>query len=245
MLPMDFFEKLDGEKGDGECTVEEDPIYIVVDSDEIEIVCQDPENPGTTEEGISYVDCDWDDDGTNDAEIIKGGDRSWLDLTGGGGGAAELIDWIENGLDQPIKIHQWFPGQSGVAVSVYKAIHDYQLHQDVVIPVFNLYCNGDPSEPDSICEYHEGLDEVIGGGVSGMTYYHIISFALFRVECVDAGGGTVGKEGCPARNLLEASIDLGPQVKTIEGCFIEGFDPSLGGGAGPVDAGAVIVFLKD
>ena len=154
-----------------------------------------------------------------------------------------MKDWIENGLADPIKIHTWFQGQSGVG-SPYKEIHEYQLHNDVIIPIFDLFCPGDPRDPDNECEYHDELDEVIGGEISGFSYYHIITFALFRVECVDAGGGTVDKEGCPARNLLEESLDLGPQAKTVEGCFIEGFDPGLGGGSGTVDAGAVIVFLK-
>jgi hypothetical protein len=244
LLTMDSFE----DPGDGQCTPGEDPVYIVVDSEEVneEIVCLDPDEPYPPEdpEDVDYVYCDLDGNGENDVRLISGGNKSWLDLDGGGGGVAELFDWIENGLDGSINIHTWFQGQSGVADSVYKSIHEHQLHRDVIIPVFNLVCQGDPRNEENDCIYHDGDDSVIGGEIEGFAYYHVISFALFRVECVDAGGGTVGKEGCPARNLLEETLDLGPQTKTVEGCFIEGFDSNLGGGAGPIDTGAVVVYLK-
>ncbi len=233
---------------DGICTPGEDPMYIVVDSEEVEgdIVCLDPPNsepPAEAPEDIDYIDCDLNDDGVDDIDTISGGNKSWLDLTGGGGGAAELSDWIENGLDQEVKIHTWFQGQSGVATSVYKSIHNYQLNNEVIIPVFDMFCPLDPSDPENGCEYHPE-DSIIGGDIPGFTYYHIITFALFRITCVDGGGGTVGPEGCPIHNQLEETIDLGPQAKTVEGCFVDGFDPGLGGGAGTVEAGAVIVYLK-
>ena len=251
MYPMDYYEKLAGGDGDGVCTPGEDPVYIVIDSDEIsdEIVCMDPPpDPGDPSpeepEGVDYVNCDINGDGVNDLNTISGGNKSWLDLDGGGGGEAELFEWVENGLGETIEIHTWFQGQSGTGTSVYKKIHQFQLGNDVIIPVFDLFCDDDPRDDDSECEYHEDDDTVIGGDIPGFTYYHVISFALFRVECVDGAGGTVGPEGCPARNLLEEYLDLGPQVKTVEGCFIEGFDPGLGGGGGSVDVGAEVIYLK-
>ena len=70
---------------DGQCKWGEDPMYIIADSDTIgdDIVCDNPEGPI----GEGGVDCDLDDDGVNDVDLLGGGDRSWLDLNGGGGGA--------------------------------------------------------------------------------------------------------------------------------------------------------------
>ena len=68
-----------------ECNMEDnrDKMYIIADSEtiEVETLCQ---SQGGT------VDCDLDDNGEDDIVLLSGGDRSWLDLNGGGGGAAEL-----------------------------------------------------------------------------------------------------------------------------------------------------------
>ena len=53
-----------------------------------------------------------DDDGINDIQLLSGGNRSWLDLDGGGGGG--LADWIEDGFNEVIEPHTWFQGQTGV-----------------------------------------------------------------------------------------------------------------------------------
>jgi Flp pilus assembly protein TadG len=249
---MDHYEDAngDGEEGDGngQCIYGEDPMYIVVDSADIaeDLVCWDPPNipPAGSEEGVLTVDCDIDDDGIDDLKPISGGNRSWLDLDGGGGGAADLKDWIENGLEDTITIHTWFAGQSGVSVAVYNAVNDYQLGNDVVIPVFDQVCPyGVPSgSPENPCHslWHSGIDTVVESGGASTDYFHIISFAIFRVECVDAGSNPKGKDGCPAHDGLL----LDPDVKTIEGCFVEGFDAGLGGGGGPTDTGTIVVYLK-
>ncbi len=242
------------DEGDDTCIFGEDPIYIVVDSETIEedVVCKEDLKDGETEqEGVTYVTCNLDDDEEYELQPISGGNRSWLDLDGGGGGANDLKDWIKEGPGFPIDIHTWFAGQTGVATSVYDTIADYRLDDDVVIPVFDKFCPyGVPSdEPDNLCndvfdsEPHDGWpygDIVIETGGSSTDYFHIISFALFDITCVHAGS----HKGCDVRDKLVGLGELDKDVKTVEGCFLKNFDPDLGGGQGPVDTGAQVVYLK-
>ena len=83
---------------DDECTWGNDPMYIIADSDTIDddVICNPPGEP--LDDG--FVDCDLDNDGENDVELLGGGDRSWLDLNGGGGGADELKDWVEGDYER-------------------------------------------------------------------------------------------------------------------------------------------------
>jgi hypothetical protein len=226
--------------GDPNC-VPGDFMYLIVDSNDIEgeVICLQPsgEPPPDPPEGtVNYVDCDTNDDGVNDLEPLSGGNRSWLDLDGGGGGAADLMDWIENGIDDPIYPHWWFPGQTGVAVSVYNAVHDHVLNDPVVIPVFDSICpDGNPQE-NCPAQWHDGVDNIMGDGGASTDYFHVISFSIFEVTCVDAGS----HGGCYAHG----EAGLANNVKTIEGCFIDGLDPDLGAGGGIVDTGADVVYLK-
>jgi len=223
-----------------------DYIYIIVDSTDLEdeIVCHDPMEPGVPAPDplpAGYVDCDSDDDGVNDISLLSGGNRSWLDLDGGGGGASSLSDWIENGYNEVIVPHTWMAGQTGVAVSVYDTVYDSILDQQVVIPVFNSICpSGIPNSIDN-CEDQWHDEDIVVESVGASTdYFHIISFALFVPTCVDAGGHPGGGNVCVAHDAL----DLAPNVKTIEGCFVEGVDASLGSGGGEFDTGADVVYLK-
>jgi hypothetical protein len=243
LLLMDHFE----DPGDELCTFGEDPYYIVVDSDQLaeDIVCEDPTNPGGEgEEGVSYVDCDFNDDGQIDILPISAGNKSWLDLDGGGGGAADLKDWVENGLDETVAVHTWFTGETGVVGSVYDAIYDHQLGNDVIIPVFDLLCGDDPRIPEAMCEYHS-QDTVVTGcetiGCRPGDYFHIISFVLFHVECIDQGS----HGPCPANEYLIDLFDLPASATSIEGCFVDGFDAGLGGGEGEVDLGTYVIYLKE
>ncbi len=245
ILYMDHWEN----PGDGVCTAGEDPIYMIVDSEDIEdeVLCQDPPNSGTPE---GTLDCDIDNDGVDDLILLSGGNRSWLDLDGGGGGASSLSGWIEDGLENPIYPHTWFAGQTGVAVSVYNTVNDHQLNNDVIVPVFDAICDGIPNNIDNCADLfhdHENppgmdiVDEVVGNGATSADYFHVISFAIFRVECVQGGSNPGGGMQCPAHEAAE----LDPNVKTIEGCFVEGFDPGLGGGGGEFDLGGYVLYLKD
>ena len=228
--------------------VEGDYRYIIVDLNtlEEEVVCHDPMPPGNLAPDplpVGFVDCDSDDDGINDVELLSGGNRSWLDLYGGGGGASSFSDWIENGLGEPIVPHTWFAGQTGVAVSVYDTVYDHILNEQVVIPVFHSMCpTGPPNAIDNCADQWHDEDTVVELGGSSTDYFHVISFALFIPTCVDAAGHLGRRSYVHLMTfcfLLPMAI-----VSTIEGCFIEGVDASLGGGGGTIDTGADVVFLK-
>lgn len=222
-----------------ECVYGDDPIYVIADSQTIEedILC-DTSQAGTCEGDVCYVNCDIDGDGVDDLEPLSGGNRSWLDLDGGGGG--NLADWVTDGFEDPVYIHTWYGGKTGVDTSVYIATKTLE-GKEVVVPVFDDFCPAqfDPPGPlNTDCTWHAGQDTTIGE-TGGVDYFHVISFGLFRISCVDKGGSG----SCPAHQFLFPDVPL-KNIPTIEGCFVEGFDASLGGGDGTVDIGAEIIYLK-
>ena len=178
------------------------------------------------------VDCDVDGDGEN--ELLVGGNRSWLDLSGGGGGASELIDWIENGYSSGVYMHTWYAGQSGVANSVFMAVQDYVLGKRVLLPVYNAISDGAPILP-----YDSGPDNIVSTSGSSTTYYHVMSFSIFVPTCVHATGGD---KDCDMYNYFRGIGGLGPEDKTVEGYFVNGSMGGLGG-KGELDAGAYTLFL--
>ena len=181
------------------------------------------------------VDCDFDNDGTDD--LLFGGNRSWLDLNGEGGGASELIGWITGGYPDPISIHTWMPGQTGVETSTFKAVREI-VGTECLLPVYDAMTDQGPPGP---YEYHTDpviRDEIIIG--TGNDYYHIISFAIFVPTCVT----TVGNEGCTLYEIGRDDHTLAPQDKTIEGYFKEGYVTGLKGKATTgLDVGTFTVFL--
>jgi hypothetical protein len=250
-----FFQDHADDDDDGRCTWGEDPVYIIVDSADIvtDLNCQepppDPDNPIILP---GFIDCDLDDNEINDdLAILSGGNRSWLDLDGGGGGASDLSDWITNGFPGEVYTHTWFGGQTGVSVSVYNTVHDEVLSDTVIIPVFDQFCGG---PPESVCPglVHDdpppnppGFDDtiVLSGGAS-VDYFHIIAFALFKPVCVDAGSNPGGGETCDGNQFLQDNGIINPSGKTIEGCFLTGTIPDGGGsGGGGVNVGAYVVYL--
>ena len=215
------------------CQLGVDPMYIIVDSPTVadDTVCQDPPNSGTP---AGAVDCDIDDDGIDDLDVLSGGNRSWLDLDGGGGGAGSLSDWIQNGFQDEITIHTWFAGQTGVAVSVYDTTADNRLGDIVAIPVFDQYCGGYPNSSCPGLVHPE--DTIVDTGGSSTDYFHVISFSAFYVACVDAGS----HGPCPVHEAL----NLPPNVASIEGCFVEGFLPGITGNpSGGVEGGVWTLYL--
>jgi hypothetical protein len=230
----------------GECVYGDDPIYLVMDSIKVEeeIVCQDPDSPPPSgEEGVIYIDCDTDNDGINDLAMISGGNRAWLNLDGGSPSASDLKDWIENGYDDVIYPHTWIPGSTGNMTSVYKAVNDNLIDQDVIIPVFNDICaeKDPPSASNGECDWHSGQDTIVSTN-GNADYFHIISFSLFRITCVDAGSSHCEAREAAGLDYYFKNSDLN-SINTIEGCFIEGFDPNLGSGGGQIETGALVVHL--
>ncbi len=110
----------------------------ISDTIEEDVYCQFPPNSGQPDPG--YLDCDFDNDGTDDLIPLSGGNRSWLDLDGGGGGASDLSGWIKSGFPGNILPHTWIAGNTGAKTSVYETVHETQLHRTVIIPVFNDLC---------------------------------------------------------------------------------------------------------
>jgi len=230
---------------DYQCTFGDDPMYIIADSEEktVDIECQDPPNSGNPP---GTVDCDVDNDGFNDITILSGGNRSWLDLNGGGGGGAELRDWVKgNYSNLSIKPHHWVPAQTGVNDKVYQDVHNFIVvpQKDVVIPVFDLFNPGGP--PASV---PHGQDVIVGN--ESKDYFHLITFAYWRTTCVDAP--PYGP--CPGRAALNTIMQTVPgwtmgdinKLKTMEGCFLKGTVAGIGGTPGQgVDAGVYTVFLME
>jgi hypothetical protein len=209
------------------------PLYIIMDSEKTsgDVYCQDPPNSGTP---AGTLDCDLDDDGYDD--LMLGGDRSWLDLSGGGGGASELSNWIEHGFPNPIYPHTWFAGQSGVAVSIYHSAEE-RVGDIVLIPVFTAYCDG---MPDSVCP---GLmhpeDTIVTSPSASQLYFHVLTYSPFRITCVSSSAG----DHCPGKDFARSvNPSIKANTKSIEGYFVEEY---YGTGAceGPY-AGAYTVYLK-
>jgi hypothetical protein len=217
-----------------DCTViyGDDQLYIIMDSvsSSEDFSCQDP----VTHLPAGALDCDYNDDGIND--LLAGGDRSWLDLSGGGGGASDMSDWILNGFPDEIHIHTWLGGQTGVANSVFQTVHS-RIGDDVVIPVFDKYCDQPGSLPQTSCPaLYDPEDITVPSGGTSTLYYHIISFSVFHITCVDAP--PYGP--CPAHK----AAGIKGNVKTIEGYFVQGPVPGLTGRPGDgVDAGAYSLYL--
>lgn len=215
---------------DGRCNMDYNQTFIIMDSSKI---TEDHCAP------LGLLDCDTDDDGFND--MLRGGDRSWLDLSGKCGGGSCLPDWITNGLPFSIEIHTWFPGQTGDPKPIYDAAKTRQ-GQIVLLPTFDLICQGDPAT-DPACGFHYSLDKYPpdGGCSSGQWCYHVIGFSAFVIDCVSRKPG----ETCPEKTLAVDAGILDKQDSTIEGHFVEGgFVPGLGGKTTDgVDMGLYTLYL--
>jgi hypothetical protein len=217
-------------------------LYIIMDDvsvpNDLDAICQPEGN----------LVCDLDGDGEDD--LMSMGGRSWLDLSGGGGGASELVDWI-NGENVPdVGAHYWLTGQSGTANSVFQAVGDH-VGEIVIIPIFDEICDSDDVVNE--CDWHEGNpQDVDQTGAGGGLNFHIISFSLFYISCVNAPG--VPGQECPghryAREIAGTFNNIpGTNVKnpkTIEGYFIKGNVEGLGGdpsNPGGIDTGAYVFYL--
>ncbi len=207
---------------DGVGAVEKSELYIIMNSRKV----GEEDDPFCMPEGP--VDCDLDGDG--DDEMLVGGNRSWLDLSGGGGGASELVDWIQNGFPDGIEMHTWFAGQSGVANNIFLSV---PTGIQVVLPVFDAISVGLPVVP----QLHGG-DTIVASSGTWTNYFHVISFSIFVPTCVHAKGG----DHCALYDDYRAEGSLGPNDKTIEGYFVNGSVGGLGG-VGELDAGAFTLYL--
>jgi hypothetical protein len=183
-------------------------IYIVVDSDK---VC--------VEDG-GEIPCDLDGDGKKDIQL--GGDRGWLYLTAD---TSSIGDWVDDGPHPNITIdsHVWLSGKPGVATSVYiKMINSGFIGQVVLVPVYNVICDGDPRvdtacveaahDPDQWPAFDgtDNFDEIRNTQVN----YHILTFQPFYISCIDTMGN------CPGFTIAQ-SLPGGDAL--TDGPVIEGF----------------------
>jgi len=213
-----------------------DQVYIVMDSEQLsEDMAFNCFDPDTNPTGDIY--CDIDGDGV--PNISAPGDRSWLFLEEGKG-AADLRDWIENGLANPLSIHTWLAGGPGTETSVFQAVRDYATatasdpYKFVTIPVFDDYCERNPyTQPLCSGKIH-AEDQLVRNDPNN--YFHVIAFAAFYVTCVD----TTGSVSCPAAY----AANLPGRVKSVEGYFVRGAPITVGpGGTGELETGVYLVSL--
>ncbi len=206
------------------------------------------------------IDCDLNDDCVD--ELMTGGARSWLDLDGGGGGASELTNWIENPTTVPIIYPDyWLAQEPGSATSIFHTVAATLVGQNAVIPVFNKICDVDPASNPLYCGYDTN-DTVIYGNEP---YFHIVTFAKFHVTCVQTGAGrnsVTAEDGyvfdhpnnCNGHYLAantryrdpithEWYYSLDDNDKTIEGYFLDEPIFSYGGSGEFFDAGSFVVVL--
>lgn len=261
-----------GETLDDECELvysdidDPDPtIYVVMDgikvgSDIID-ACQDP----VTGLPTTLLDCDVNPE-DDVIDVFLGGERSWMDLDGGGGGG--LAGWVSDGFPYPIYVPTWFAAEEGDKVNVFQAAED-RLGEIVLLPVFDAFCPVDPRTSAS-CTYDAG--DIFPGQPGFPSYnparpgdtaenpnqmfFRISSISAFRITCVQAPsvdrpadqvdpstGNCIG---------LQNVINANPQVfknngiinstVSIEGYFVRDF-----GGTGACDgafAGVYTVYLK-
>lgn len=218
-------------------------IYIIVDSNKID------EDVSTTCKPTGSLVCDLNGDGVND--VLAGGDRSWLDLNGGGGGAADIKSWVLYGYAPGVSIHTWLAGQSGVDTSIYKAVQDVinrypPTYPVVEVPVFNGICDQNPNtKPGCETILHNPVpaaENVVTSGGASTYYFHIAGFGTLYLTCVDDGG----TNKCPgAKEFLKKNPSLG-KIKSIEGYFVSNYPYEAGNsGTGGVDVGQHTVSLTE
>jgi hypothetical protein len=222
----------------------------------------------TPPKGCDYVeptktDCDLDNDCID--ELMTGGARSWLDLNGGGGGANELTNWLQNGFPDPISPHTWIPEESGVATSIFHTAAQYVVGKDVTLPVFNKICDTYPNNltnPETLAACNIGSIDIRTVAGNNMNF-HVVTFATFHVTCVQTGKNKVTAESgyvfinnneCNGHGRA-ACLYLDPNPphkcvgaidendKTIEGYFKELNTGGYSGPGDPVDVGTFTVVL--
>lgn len=223
-------------------------LYVIMDTESYnnDFKCVEIDPLGT-------LTCDLDGDGEPD--WMAGGGRSWVDLDGkqavdncppptSSEGQAELDEWIENGYNCDIFAHTWLPEQTGAQASTF-AETETRRQKDpiVVLPVFDAFCDGDP-RTDPTCIWHpDGTDPSTDTiHADQPVYFHTIAFSAFYITCVrDAH-----KQECPG--IMEARA-LNPiidkeSIMSIEGYFLTGFIPGLGGKGDPnFDTGIFTIWL--
>ncbi len=212
-------------------------VYIIMDKITTgeELLCK--EELDTNDPAYSVaITCDLDGDGKNDIE--GGGNRGWLDLTGGGSASA-MVSWIRYGLNHRIYPHTWMSGQTGTVTSVYQAIKTYREGRVVWIPVFNAFCNSRYPTTNPACmqaahaypfppEPAQGDTDVSGAAPT----FHVVTFTPFYISCVHI----YSSDYCPGFALAQ-QMNPDPKnpgkslipnnIPAVEGYFLTNVDRPL------------------
>ena len=209
-------------------------IYIIMDeiSTNKETLCKEDLNYWDPLYA-SAIQCDLDGDGKMDIE--GAGNRGWLDLNGGGGGANEIRGWIRYGFDSIISPHTWLSGQPGQQNNNFRAMMDYRVGDVVLIPIYNALCDDKHPLSNAACMAAAHASPFPAEPASGDTavsdkkpMFHIITFAPFYITCAQ----TKQSEYCPGYELAQ---EINPSLKlngnnsipSIEGFFLENVDMVL------------------
>jgi len=218
-------------------------LTIVKDSLDVDTLlqCAPPGEP--VPDGM--MDCDLDNDGRID--WVSAENRGWSDLDGnedyscnedisGAEGGPELENWITFGYDCDLTRHTWVGDQPGDATPLYTTVEARRkFNPYVVLPIFDKPpCEGDPrydSNPGCFWHTDSTPPDTIHSFTSsaGQTkYYHIIDFSVFYISCVQTKKGD-----CPAAteffNLNHKDPKFPDSYRAIEGYFVKGYVPGLGG----------------
>jgi Flp pilus assembly protein TadG len=161
----------------------------------------------------------------------------WTDLSPDGDctNSSCMVDEVNGTKVYSVSTHTWVNGGSGGHTTVYKAIENYRLDPGdyVIIPFFDDRCMGNPETPSADCagRVHPQDKYYVGNGINqNDVFFHLNTFGIFKVTCVDDGG----KGKCIARkNMFDqkqgSAIKDPPKIKSFEGCFVGGFVPQLTG----------------
>jgi len=207
-------------------------IYVIMDKIAVnqETFCKEELDVDDPNYAVA-ITCDLDGDGKN--EIEGGGNRGWLDLNNGGGGASDLIDWIVNGLDFPIVPHTWLSGQTGAITSVYSAIKEYRQGDVVLIPVYNAICDDNDPIANEVCmtiAHEPPFPELPDTGdidnAGQAPKFHVIAFSPFYISCVHihssdyCPGFALAQEMNPDPKHPHKSL-IADNIQSVEGYFLK------------------------
>jgi len=187
------------------------------------------------------IDCDLDNDCSDD--VFGAGDKTWLDLDGGGTNTTELNQIIRGEKKITVSAHTWVGSGTGEVNSLYKTLKEYEGDQ-FIIPIFNHVCGQNIEE---CAEYQRVGGDIVYTTGTGKQYYHIKEFALFRITCVRRNQG----EFCPYYDSVYEEVGLKGNEPAVEGYFLTGTSTDFGsfknptGGIFDQDTGTYIIKLID
>ncbi|MDY6867185.1 MAG: pilus assembly protein TadG-related protein [Chloroflexota bacterium] len=233
-----LFEKVDDSVLNINTGLPPDQIYIIMDeiSTNNDTLCKEDLNPSDPLYDTA-ITCDLDGNGKMDIE--GAGNRGWLDLNGGGGGASEIRNWVINGFDGTILPHTWLAGQPGQQNSTFQAVRDYRVGDVVMIPVFNALCDDKNPTSNQTCmdaahaspfPSEPATGDISEGGHKPT--FHIITFSPFYISCAHVKKS----DYCPGFELAQAmnpsgkhkgESEIGDNVPAVEGFFLENVNVAL------------------